>query len=411
MKASILPKIALWLIILTGLLTAAACQPAATDTSEPTPDAFATAYAQLTSEAATAAPHSPPATETPPLPPLATATAEISPTAPTPAELWRGFIALIDGRFVAIDFDGNRLGFEADISGVEGVGAYNTTVFRNGLAYSRFEDGTVTVITAEGRRTLDFIRSENPISAQISPDGSRIAWSYQFWGANAPSSELWIANLDGSDARKVDEISEEENRERWLILHPYRWQPDGKLLYATQPTGIGGYILYGNWNGMRLYDPASGSITVLVSDDERLGLSLSSISNDLSMAAINGEGIRVRRLGSRVEVLLPPTSGLTTCGDGKFSPSDEWLAFACGRNNPDEEAGQVLLAPVDGSLAPQVLFNDSANAPHVMGWVDENTIVIQTFSRFEYAGEIWRVQRDGTRLTRLTEGIFIGFVP
>lgn len=410
MKVRQLPVAVISRLILLVMITLSACQPGLSTGSEPTLDAFATVYARLTIEAAAATPepHSPPAAETP-LPP--TPTEAVTTTEPPPDGRYQGFITLREGRFIALDFNGNPLGFEADISGVEGVGAYNTTVFRDGLAYSRFEDGTVTAITPAGRRTLDFIRSENPISARISPDGSRIAWSYQFWGESAPSSELWIANLDGSDARKVDEISEAENRERWLILHPYRWQPDGKLLYATQPTGIGGYILYGNWNGMRLYDPASGSITVLVSDDERLGLSLGSISNDLSMAAINGESVRVRRLGSRVEVLLPPTSGLTTCGDGEFSPSNEWLAYACGRNNPEDEAGQVLLAPVDGSLAPQVLFNDSANAPHVMGWVDEDTIVIQTYSRFESAGEIWRIQRDGTRLTRLTEGFFIGFVP
>ncbi len=409
MKAQILPRITLLLFVLLSFSILPACQPGLPQDSEPTPDAFATVYAQLTSEAAAATtlPHSPEPTETP----LPTLTQALPTAGPTPAALYRGFIALRDGKFIAFDFEGNPLGFEADISGIEGVGAYNTSVFRDGLAYSRFEDGTVTLITAAGRRTLDFIRSEHPISARISPDGNQIAWAYQFWGENAPSSELWVANLDGSNARKVDEISAEENRERFLLLHPYRWLPDGRLLYATQPTGIGGYILYGDWNGMRLYDPASGSITVLVGDDERLGLSLSSISNNLSMAALSGEGVRVRRLSSGVEVLLPPTAGLTTCGDGEFSPSDEWLAYACGRNNPDDEAGQVLLAPVDGSLAPQVLFNDSGNAPHVMGWIDEDTILIQTFSRFEYAGEIWRVQRNGTRLTRLSEGIFIGFMP
>ncbi len=409
MKINVVP---VRLIVYWGLMAMiilSACQPGVPAGSEPTPDAFATVYAQLTSEAEvpTTVPHSPSFTDTP----LPTPTETTPIFTPTPAGLYRGFIVLRAGRFTGLDFNGNPLGFEADLSGIEGVGAYNTSVFRDGLAYSRFEDGTVTVITATGRRTLDFIRSEHPISARISPDGTQVAWSYQFWDESTPSSEIWIANLDGSNARKIDEISAEENRERWLILHPHRWLPDGRLLYATQPTGIGGYILYGDWNGMRLYDPSDGSITVLVSDDEWLGLSLSSVSNDLSMAAISGNGIRVRRLGSSVEVLLPPTAGLTTCGDGEFSPSDEWLAYACGRNNPEDEAGQVLLAPVDGSLAPQVLFNDPANAPHVMGWIDENTLVIQTFSRFEYAGEIWRVQRDGTRLTRLTEGIFIGFVP
>lgn len=409
MKAKLVSQMILWLVVLAGLLVITACQGSLPEGSQPTPDAFATVYAQLTSEAAaaTSIPHSPPTTEAP-LPTLTVAlpTAEL-----TPAALYRGFIVLRDNRFIALDFNGNPLGFEADISGIDGVGSYNTSVFRDGLAYSRFEDGTVTLITSAGRRTLDFIRSESSISARVSPDGSQIAWAYEFWGSEAPSSELWIANLDGSNARKIDEIRPEENRDRWLLFRPYRWQPDGKLLYATQPTGIGGYILYGNFNGMRLYDPASGSVTVLVSDEEQLGLDLDSISHDLRLASLTGNGVRIRRLGSGVEVVLPPTAGLTVCGDGQFSPSDQWVAYACGRNNPDDEAGQVLLAPVDGSLAPQVLFNDPANAPHVMGWVDEDTILIQTFSRFEYTGEVWRVQRDGTRLTRLSEGIFIGFVP
>lgn len=397
--------LALTILILSTL----SCALPFTTPAEPTVDAFATAYAELTLQAASPEAHSPEFTPT--LPPPSPTPEAASPT-PAPVNRYRGFVALVNGRFTAFGFDGSRLGFDVDASSAEGVGAYNASIYRDGMAYTRFEDGTVTLLTSGGeRRTLDFIRSRDPISAKLSPDGSRVAWAYQSWSGDTLATEAWVANSDGSGQRKIDEITAEANREQWLVFHIVDWLPDGRLLYATQPTGIGGYILYGAWNGMRLYDPASGAVTVLVRDEERLGLSLNSVSNDLRLAAISYGGLRVRSLATGVEVALPLSGDLSVCGDGRFSPSDGWLAYACGRNNPDDEAGQVLLAPVDGSTAPVSLYTDSLNAPHVLGWMDEDAILFQTYGRFDYSGEIWRVQRDGTRVTRLTEGIFIGFVP
>ena len=378
----------------------------------PTPDAFATVYAQMTLDAQADLPSqtpAPPLEATPTVAP-ASPTAEVSGPAESPR--YRGFMVVNGARFTAFDFDANRLGFDADASGIEWLGESNTSVFAGGLAYSRFEDGGVTVVTESGRSLLDFIRSSDSISAQVSPDGSQIAWAYQLWDGAVPASEVWMANMDGSQQRKLAEISAAENADRWLVYHIVGWTADGRVLFATQPTGIGGYILYGGWNGMEVFDPASGVGSVLVDDSEMLGLSLNGVSDDLRQAAISSEGIRVRTLSSGVEVALPLQGDQNVCGSGKFSPSGVWLAYGCGRNNPENEAGQIMLAPVDGSSRPQVLYNDSANAPRVLGWLDEETILFQTYDAFgSGVASIWKIQRDGTRATRLLEGFFLGFIP
>lgn len=400
---------------LLGLMLAAfGCNLSDLETkAPPTPDAFATVYAQMTLDAPPAGP--PSQTPAPPLEATPTLTAaSLTPEVSAPAgpPRYRGFMVVNDGRFRTYDFEANPLGFDADAAGIDWLGEYNTSVFAGGLAYSRFEDGGVTVVTESGRRLLDFIHSSDSISARVSPDGSQIAWTYQLWNGDRLGSEVWMANMDGSQQRKLAEISAEENVNRWLVYHIVGWTAGGQVLFATQPTGIGGYILYGGWNGMQVFNPSSGVGSVLVDDSETLGLSLNGVSDDLRLAAISSQGMRVRTLSSGVEVALPLQGDQNACGSGKFSPSGAWLAYGCGRNDPENEAGQIMLAPVDGSSQPQVLYNDSANAPRVLGWLDEETILFQTFDAFG-SGEasIWKIQRDGTRATRLLVGSFLGFVP
>ena len=331
--------------------------------------------------------------------------------AQAPASRFSGFMVKRGERFEALDFDGNPLGFSFSIPGIEDIHQYNASVFRDGLAYARYGNQGVNMVSSSGDYRLPFIQSENPISVQVKPDGSQVAWAYQAWAESTPSSEAWVANIDGSQMRKMAEISAEDNQDRWLVLMIYGWTKDNRVLIASQPTGIGGYILYGGFNGLRVYDPQSGELQVLVDDDERLMLSLNSVSDDLSKAAISFGALHIRTLATGVEVVLPALAGQTVCGSAMFSPGGDWVAYACGRNDPENEAGQVMIARTDGSSAPMILYEDGQNAPQVLGWINDDSLLFRSYQREDYAESVWRVNRDGSQLLRLGQFDFIGFIP
>lgn len=335
------------------------------------------------------------------------------PTAqPTPVEAYTGLIAFADQRLTAYTFDGLPSGFQVALPGVEYVSSWTTSVYNAGVAVPQ-QDGSVDLLTAGGTQTVGFIQSDQPVSVAISADGTRIAWDYQFWSETtfSPATQVWIASIDGSNAQKIAEITAEANKDSFLVYHVVSWLPDGQLLFATQLSGIGGYILYGNWNSLHLYNPATGKVTDLVDPAERLGLSLNSVSHDLQRVAISADGIRIRRLSTRVEVQLPAQADQNVCGSAQFSPSDTWVAYGCGRNDPENEAGQVMFAATDGSTVPVTLYNQTGGAPQVLGWIDEDSLLFSTYANDSGVASIWRVDTDGTHLLKLLDGSFVGLIP
>ena len=163
---------------------------------------------------------------------------------------------------------------------------------------------------------------------------------------------------------------------------------------------------------MFVHDPAANVNTTLVPDDERLGLCLSSISNDLRLAAIVcGEqpGVRVRPLNNGPETSFPVLTDQGSAGSAKFSPSGEWLAYVIQRVNPDDELGKVVVVPSNGSAAPRIIAEQQGTFT-VEGWLDENSFLVTRSDFISNLSTIWRMNRDGSDITQLTDGQFLGFI-
>lgn len=332
---------------------------------------------------------------------------------PTPGEIqseYAGFMVFADQKFIGLDFNGQPIGFSVDAPGVEGPSLYDASVFNLGVLHAYAPDMQMRVVTATGVSALDFISMEQPVHAVISPDGSQVAWAKQFYGSDAPGSELWAANIDGSDARMVDQILPENNADRWLTLRPLEWTRDGKLLYATQLTGIGGYILYPGWNSLRLYDPADGSLTVLV-EDKPASMCIHSLSRDRSLAALGCLEIQIRKLADGSEVTLPALDLQNVAGSARFSPSGQWVAYAIAANNPDNERSQVVVAASDGSGELYPIQTMEGGDFHVLGWVNEDSFLFTAHTMMDNITTIWRIDRDGSHPTELIEAQFLGFIP
>ncbi len=332
---------------------------------------------------------------------------------PTPDEIqsdYAGFMVFVDQKFVGLDFNGQPLGFSVDVPGVENLSLYDASVFDLGVLHAYAPQMQIRLVTAAGISVLDYISMEQPVNAIISADGSLVAWAKHSFGGDAPGSELYAANLDGSDTRLVDQILPEDNADRWLTLRPLEWTRDGKLLYAAQLTGIGGYILFPGWNSLRLYDPADGSLTVLVEDDPA-GMCINSLSADRSLAALGCKEIRIRRLADGSEITLPALDLQKIAGSARFSPSGERVAYAVAASNPDNERSQVVVAASDGSSEPYPIQTMEGGNYHVLGWINEDSFLFSAHTTFENVTTIWRIDRDGSRPTQLIEAQFLGFIP
>ncbi len=334
-----------------------------------------------------------------------------SPT-PNPATQYNysGFMVFADQQFVRFDFNGNGVVLQPAKPGTDIFNPQTASVFNNGLIYVNTAEGKIAMVTADGVKSLDFISTDKPVVAVISPDGSKIAWSYQIFGGDAPGSELWIANIDGSNQQKIDEVLPADNAQNWIVLQPDKWLSDGRLLYGAKLTGIGGYILYDGWNDLRVYNPADGSKTVLV-QGEPATLNIYSLSDDLSMVALGTPQITIRKLSDGKEITLPAVVEQNVAGDAQFSPSGAWIAYAVARLNPDNERSQVVVAPSDGSGDLNPIQTMEGGEFHVLGWINEDTFLFSTHTTVENSVSIWRINRDGSNPVKLIDGQFLGFIP
>ena len=208
--------------------------------------------------------------------------------------------------------------------------------------------GVVRRVTSEGVEALDFTAGEDMASVTfaVSDDESRIAWTHSTYGAEGVASQMWVANIDGSDVRLVVESDPDDDIAEYYALETVRWMPDGDLVYAWQVTGIGGYILFFGWSSFYRYDPAADTTTPLVAlEGEGAGPCWYALSPDGSRAAggCGTEGMKERELSSGTETAFPVLADQAQQGGAAYSPSGARFAYAIARGNPDDELGQVLV--------------------------------------------------------------------
>lgn len=409
-------SIHLWVGMILILFVSFACRlPIGNDEPQPGEDLEATITVLQTDVAANQAdqPHS--LEDVQPTPEADQPTPEADPIVNQP---YRGFVVFRDNQFYGYDFNGNSLGMQYPAGQQSYYGENEVSLLPDVIYYTQFGEGITGVYRVDASQTqqLDFIPSGNsPISIAVSPDGNKIAWSSAEWAEGAPETQLYIANMDGSDQRLVAELTAADQAEYWRVYHPLRWTDDGRLVYATGLTGIGGYMLFWGYNGMYQYDPTSGTNQTLVSDEERLGLCLSSVSHDLMMVAIVcGDGdavVRVRQLNSGVETAFPLVEGQNLAGSAKFSSDDAWLAYVTQTQNYEDERGKVVVVPVDGSQAPRIVAEIDGGSFIVQGWLDADRFLVTRNEIETNNSTIWIMSKDGALVQELVSGNFVGLMP
>ncbi|MDO9086252.1 MAG: hypothetical protein Q7U53_08600 [Anaerolineaceae bacterium] len=328
---------------------------------------------------------------------------------------YQGFVAFQNGLFSAYDFDGISLGMELPAGTSTWYGDNEINVFSDEIFYAEFsENSGVFRVNAQGTMNLDFIDSQDPVSIAVSQDKQLIAWSTSHWGESDLRTDIYYANLDGSNTQLIDNIPENVQADLQLIFYPVKWTDDGRLIYATGMTGIGGYMIFWGYNGLFIYNPLNNSIRTLVDDQERLGICLSSISDDLTKIAIvcgSDNTVRVRTLSTGIETAFPVMEDQVLAGSARFSPSGEWLAYVIQRADPMQELGKVVVVPVDGSQPPRIVATVEDGSFVAEGWVSEEYIIVTQSSMSSNQTVVLKISRDGGEVTQIANGKFMDFIP
>ncbi len=305
--------------------------------------------------------------------------------------------------------------FSYPVSGSDYFTPGQVQVVGETLFYFSTQDQSVSQVNKNIAARLNFLPKDSSLGFAVSVDGKQIAWGTMIQGQKNPGSELWVASIDGSSAKKVASIDPTTNT-KWLTLRPFTWLEDGRLLFIYTPTGIGGYILFNGFAGISVYDPSAANEPVksLLSPDAPGSgiLCVNGISPDLKVAVTTcgsqtqGQ-IVLRDLNSDKLIAIPMLPEQGQAGSPFYSPAGDWLAYAVARGKQDDEAGKAAVVPAAGG-DPQVIASFSGGYVQVAGWIDNDRLLLQTYQS-DQAG-IWEVRRDGSGLARLADGIFIGLI-
>jgi hypothetical protein len=86
--------------------------------------------------------------------------------------------------------------------------------------------------------------------------------------------------------------------------------------------------------------------------------------------------MRLLTLGTGSEVAAPVVAEQEIAGAAAFSPDGQRLAYAVARNNPEAEAGQVLLVDLASGSQPISLASTPDGFFHRLDWLDDNRLVV-----------------------------------
>jgi Tol biopolymer transport system component len=121
------------------------------------------------------------------------------------------------------------------------------------IAFEAYADGNsdIFVMNADGSNKVNLTHSPNQQEhyPQLSPDGSKIAFTVDVGEGRDAVRSLWMMNVDGSGQKKIADQARE----------PF-WRPDGKMIgYLPQEYAKFNVIDYYT-KGMMYYDVESGKV-------------------------------------------------------------------------------------------------------------------------------------------------------
>lgn len=277
--------------------------------------------------------------------------------------------------------------------------------------------GKALAVDENSQKVLEFI--QNPTYGLAIWRGGLGSQTLLAWGTQPIDTDrttsLMIANPDGSNLEMLLTVSAQTAAPIQLVAE--LWSADGKSLYfSKEPVGIGGYILFSGASNLYKIDLATKEVTEIIPQaaSSQPQICLDAISGDYRLIADHcSQGvITIRDLESGTAVTVTPPadfSGYQVMGSARFSPAGDRVAFALAKNNPDDEQGWVALCASRGGAAIIILTSDPGMYYNVLGWLDDQTLLVQSYSVGNPNGsnQVLAVSTDGSTITKIADGTFL----
>jgi hypothetical protein len=271
--------------------------------------------------------------------------------------------------------------------------------------------GTVKRVTTGGVDDLVFTTIPVPkiVTFSVSPDESMIAWAAAEWA----HSELWMANIDGTDVKTITQFDPDSGMNEFYVLEVYRWGQAGNLFYVWQVSGIGD-LLYFGYSSMYGYDPASNTYSTYFPESLGGMMCWGAISPDdtlLTGTCDGGSGImglRERNLATSAETVMPLFPDQQQTGGVSYSPSGRRLAYAFGKRGPDPDDIQGWIAYRDApGEDPVVITSIASGYFQETVWASEELLVVQ--GTMDWDLNVYLLTLDGA-ITHFADGELIGLM-
>ncbi len=293
-------------------------------------------------------------------------------------------------------------------------GSANETAYVLGISQSK-----AVAVDANGQRDLSFI--QNPtygLAVWAGGEGAQpmLAWGTQLYPDN--SSSLMIAHPDGSNLETLVTITPTTSAAVQLVAE--LWSADGQSVYfSKEPVGLGGYITFSGASNLYKVDIQTKEVTEIIPQTSSTGSQtcLDAISGDYryvaDACAQNEITVRDLQSGSTTTIQAPSdVSGYKLVGSARFSPSGSQVAFALAKHNPDDEQGWVAVGSTTGGTAKLVLTGEAGFFYNVVGWLDDNTLLVQSYSvnNPNAANQLVIVGSDGSNPTKVADGSLLAII-
>ena len=228
-----------------------------------------------------------------------------------------------------------------------------------------------------------------------SPDGSRIAFASYKTG----QAQIYIANSDGSNITRLTNAKQPYDADTLSFTYS-NWSPDGSKILSDNGWSISGSV--NDQGGIYVFSVNTGDYTQLThySDDGKAVWSPD--GSKIAFFRMNSNDLDN---GGDIYVMNNDGSGLMklTKGDDNptWSPDGSKIAFTSSKSGNGK---QLYTIHPDGTGEVNVMSSlDNAGVSLTPSWSPDSTKLT-----FEYNGEIYFVNSDGSGLKKITTGAKAG---